>query len=120
MPIKILIAGGRDFTDKKVMHAKICELGVKGIIDPDCELICGMARGADMTAYELFRESDNVVHEYWADWDGLGKRAGFVRNHDMGEDCDVALIFWDGKSKGTGHMIDILQRMGKPHYVVRY
>ncbi|GHV11536.1 hypothetical protein FACS1894162_7080 [Bacteroidia bacterium] len=31
----------------------------------------------------------------------------------MAEDCDSALMFWDGKSKGTKHNMDCLKKLGK-------
>ena len=37
-----------------------------------------------------------------------GKKAGYLRNVDMAEYADALVAFWDGKSKGTGHMIDIV------------
>ncbi|WBQ32469.1 hypothetical protein [Erwinia phage Kuerle] len=96
------------------------ELLSEGVIHSDCELVCGMARGADMTAYACFKDIGNTIHEYWADWDGLGKRAGFVRNTEMAQVADIGVAFWDGSSRGTKHMIDTLDRLNKPCYVVRY
>ena len=38
----------------------------------------------------------------------------------MGEYADAAIIFWDGKSKGTAHMIKTMKRLKKPYYVFDY
>lgn len=92
----------------------------EGVLIPDCELLCGMARGADMTAYKLFKEVGNKIHKYYADWDGIGKRAGFVRNAEMAQVADVGVGFWNGSSRGTKHMIDTMDRLKKPCYIVRY
>lgn len=47
-----------------------------------------------------------------ADWNGPhGKRAGFVRNQDMANIADGAVIVWDGVSSGTRSMIAICRRM---------
>lgn len=91
-----------------------------GILDPDCELVCGMARGADMTAYALFKSVGNVIHEYPANWDKYPRAAGFLRNTEMAKVADIGVAFWDGSSGGTKHMIDTLGRLEKPCYVVRY
>lgn len=45
-----------------------------------------------------------------AEWDKYGKRAGYLRNEQMADHADSLIAFWDGKSKGTKHMIDIAKR----------
>ena len=118
--MKIVVFGGRDFTNRSWMLSCLVELQTEGIITPDVELLCGRARGADNTAYDLFKEAGANIHEFPADWEFYGKRAGFVRNKEMAALADVGLGFWDGKSKGTKHMIDEMKRLNKPLYVVRY
>lgn len=118
--MKIVVFGGRDFTNRSWMLSCLVELQTEGIITPDVELLCGRARGADNTAYDLFKEVGANIHEFPADWEFYGKRAGFVRNKEMAALADVGLGFWDGKSKGTKHMIDEMKRLNKPLYVVRY
>lgn len=118
--MKLIVAGGRDFTDTNRMIDELQKLVESGEITDSPELVCGMARGADLTAYNLWNEAGMVIHEFPADWDRLGKRAGYVRNTEMAEFADTLVAFWDGKSKGTRHMIDIMNRLNKPVYVVRY
>jgi hypothetical protein len=43
-------------------------------------------------------------------WDIFGKSAGYKRNEEMAKVADACVIFWDGKSKGTKHMIDIAKK----------
>jgi hypothetical protein len=38
----------------------------------------------------------------------------------MAEYADGLIAFWDGKSKGTKHMIDIANKMGLKVRVIRY
>ena len=118
--MRLIVAGGRDFTDTNRMIAELQKLVDSGEITDSPELVCGMARGADLTAYNLWKEAGMVIHQFPADWDKLGKRAGYVRNTEMAKFADVLVAFWDGKSKGTKHMIDIMGKLGKPVYVVRY
>ena len=72
----------------------------------------GCARGADQIPYEynniINSNREIPIKEFPADWDKFGKSAGYVRNREMAEYCDAAIIIWDGKSKGTKHMIDIM------------
>lgn len=118
--MKLIVAGGRDFTDANRMIAELQRLVNSGNI-PECpELVCGMARGADMLAYSLWANNKMTIHNFPANWDKHGKSAGYIRNQEMGEFADAAVCFWDGNSKGTKHMIDIMNRLNKPVYVVRY
>lgn len=118
--MKLIVAGGRDFVNIQVMITVLMDLVEKGKIDPKPELVCGMARGADMLAYSLWANSRMPIHNFPADWNTYGKSAGYRRNSEMGEFADAAVCFWDGNSKGTKHMIDIMNKLGKPVYVVRY
>lgn len=118
--MKLIVAGGRDFVDTQVMITVLMDLVDKGKIDPNPELVCGMARGADISAFRLWKSENMQIHVFHAEWDTYGKSAGFRRNKEMGEFADAAVCFWDGKSKGTKHMIDIMNRLNKPVYVVRY
>jgi len=47
------------------------------------------------------------VAKFPADWNKFKKSAGYKRNVEMAENADALIAFYDGKSKGTGHMIDI-------------
>lgn len=117
---KLIIAGGRDFNDEALMRDRLQEMANQQIIDETTELVCGMTKGADIMGQHLFKQNGMTVHEFIPDWDGLGKRAGFVRNAEMGDAADLALIFWDGQSRGTKHMIEYMEKLGKPVYLVRY
>lgn len=118
--MKLIVAGGRDFIDTQMMITVLMDLVEKGKIDPNPELVCGMARGADILAFRLWKSANMQIHVFPAEWDTYGKSAGFRRNKEMGEFADAAVCFWDGKSKGTKHMIYIMNKLNKPVYVVRY
>ena len=75
------------------------------------ELVSGMARGVDMVAHGIAARWEIPIHEYPADWNRNGKAAGYRRNVEMAQAADALMVFWNGGSKGTKHMIDIaLQR----------
>ena len=42
-----------------------------------------------------------------AEWKKYGKRAGYIRNHDIIKNSDHVVAFWDGKSRGTLHSIEL-------------
>ena len=59
------------------------------------------------------------LKEFPADWETWGKSAGYKRNIELGQYCDSAIIIWDGKSKGTKHMLDILDEYNKPYILYK-
>lgn len=71
-----------------------------------------MARGADLLGEKYAVERGYHVDRYPADWNGLGKRAGYIRNEQMARNADALVAFWDGQSRGTKHMIDLASRYG--------
>ena len=113
----LIIAGGRYFNDYKLLSWKVEKLcGGKTI----SKIISGGARGADSLGEKYAVEKGIPIERFIPDWDGDGKKAGMLRNLDMA-DCATHLIaFWDGKSKGTLHMIKEMKRLGKPVRVVKY
>jgi len=82
--------------------------------DGQVEMVCGMARGADMVGLRYARMNGLKVYEYPAQWELYGKQAGFVRNRQMALVADGGVELWDGQSRGTYHMRGQLQDMEKP------
>jgi hypothetical protein len=117
---KLIIAGGRDFKD----HDLLTNTLHRGLIGPlksyQVSVVSGEARGADRTGAICGDALGLHVHKFPADWGGLGKRAGFVRNQQMAEFADGLLAFWDGQSRGTADMIGRMRRLGKPVKIVMY
>lgn len=120
IPVKLIIAGGRDFTNEYLMRDRLQALEDMGKFSTGVELVCGMARGADMTGHRIFQSAGLPINKFPADWERFGKGAGYVCNVQMGHFADMALIFWDTKSKGTQHMISVMETLGKPAFVVNY
>jgi len=119
--MRIIIAGGRDFSDQPLMCEKvdfylshIREKGVPIII------ISGTARGADSEG-ETYAVSRGIpIERYPAEWDKYGKSAGYRRNEEMAKVADGLIAFWDGKSRGTKHMIDLAHQHNLEVKIVRY
>ncbi len=42
----------------------------------------------------------------------------YVKDIQMTQDCDQALVVWDGKSKGTAENIRRVKEMGKPYRII--
>lgn len=118
----LLVAGSRTFEDwprfVSTLDGYIFELLSNNAVD-EMEIISGGARGADGMAERYAKEFGFNFVCYPADWNTYKKSAGYRRNVDMGKACDTGIVFWDGRSKGAKHMIDILAGMNKPCKIVR-
>lgn len=104
--VKVIVAGGRDFTDQSRLTLTL-DL-VLELIREDSDtmtVVSGNARGVDKMGEAWAHHKGVTVEVYRAEWGRLGRGAGFARNTKMAEVADRLVAFWDGKSKGTGHMI---------------
>ena len=114
--MKLIIAGGREFNDYQLMKESFDRL----IQAEDITIISGTARGADRLGEVLAQEYGLELIRMPANWDKYGKSAGYRRNEAMAKVATHALIFWDGKSKGTNHMINLAKQYELTTHVVSY
>lgn len=47
-----------------------------------------------------------------------GRAFQYVKDIQMAQDCDQALMVWDGKSNGTAENIRRIKEMGKPYRII--
>lgn len=111
-PLRTVIAGSRNVTDPGVVAAAIAACGWTPSV-----VISGAARGVDTLGEQWAAQRGVPVERYPADWNGLGKRAGIVRNEQMAGIADAVVAIWDGASPGTRHMIDYAKRIGRRVHV---
>ncbi|MEA3387395.1 MAG: SLOG family protein [Patescibacteria group bacterium] len=111
--MKTIIAGGRDFQDKEMMNSILNNKNIS-------QVVSGCAKGADFLGEIWAKENKKSIKYFPANWDTYGKRAGFKRNEDMAHYAECAIIFWDGKSKGSKHMIDYMKKLKKPCVIKLY
>ena len=109
----VIIAGSRDFNDYDLLCVK-CDYLFQN--KKPTAILCGKARGADTLGERYAKEHDIPVNYYPAEWGRYGKSAGYIRNEQMAMNADALIAFWDGKSRGTKHMIDLA---GKYHLTKR-
>ena len=119
--IKVIIAGTRDFNDYAFLKKNL-DYFLQGINpnNEEIEIVSGNARGADKLGERYAKEHNLPVKLFPANWDKYGKRAGYLRNQEMANYADVLIAFWDEKSKGTKHMIDIAKKQDLTVIVVGY
>jgi len=93
--LKIAVVGSRHYPSKEPIEKFIVGL------PQDTVIISGGAIGVDTWAEEAARAAALTVKIFHADWDGLGRKAGPMRNAEIVKACEQVVAFWDGKSRGT-------------------
>ena len=122
---KIIVAGSRDFNDYELLKLEInnfitnCENNLNAS-NNKIEIISGNARGADKLGEKYAKEYNYSCSIKPADWNKYGKRAGYLRNADMAQEANALIAFWDGKSKGTNHMIQLAKQANLTIKIVLY
>jgi len=113
--MKLIIAGSRGINNIVTLYCalEIFELSSE-MID---EIVSGMARGADRLGEEFAKTHGIPVKQFLARWTEFGKSAGYKRNAEMAEYGTHLLALWDGESKGTSHMVNLMRKKEKPVYL---
>lgn len=100
--MKIICAGSRKFDDYEVLKTNIDNFILKLDCKGDTTIISGTAKGADKLGEKYATEKGLTSVLFPANWDKYGKRAGPIRNLQMAEYADAAIIFWDGSKNKSG------------------
>jgi hypothetical protein len=113
---RVIVAGGRDLAITQKVVNRVGKILFN--LDPNTvELVTGMAKGADQIPYRL---PHYPLKEFKAEWDIFGRGAGHIRNGEMARYATHLIAFWDGKSKGTGGMIEQARKEGLKVKVIMY
>ena len=121
MVTRLIICGGRDFSDYKFFTDKMNRLMTyyKNIL-----IISGHASGADTFAEQYAGEHNIPIKVFPAEWKKFGRAAGPIRNRTMlefaKEETPAVAAFWDGKSRGTGNMIKMAKAEGIECHIYNY
>lgn len=117
---KVIIAGSRGFSNYKLLKEKCNEYLREKRKEYNIIIISGGARGADTLGEKYAQDEGFSLEVFPANWNKFGKSAGFIRNEQMAEVADALIAFWDGKSNGTKHMIEIMENKKLLVRVVNY
>lgn len=123
--MKVIIAGSRDigtyWDGGRRVQLKDLTLVDQAVAESSfniTEVVSGHAKGVDILGEYYAKENNLPVSIFLADWDNLGKRAGALRNIQMGDYADALIAIRLNQSKGTSHMIAYMQKLGKKVYVI--
>lgn len=105
---------------------EILEQETKNYIPDKIRIVSGTARGADKLGEQFAQTAHYEISRFPAEWNTYGKSAGYRRNAEMAKfaskngNIGVLIAFWDGKSRGTKHMIDLVRKYRLRVHVVTY
>jgi len=133
---KIIIAGGRDFSDYNKLDLEVKKFILENKIQLPISIVSGTCDGADKLG-EVFAKKYNFdIIEMSADWDNLdhpicvkkyrkdgtpyNAAAGHIRNEEMAKIATHCICFWDKKSKGTKNMIENAEKYKLIRKIINY
>lgn len=114
--MKVVIAGSRSFLSEHTIALVDYAVAMSGYTIT--EEVCGLAKGIDTFGKKWAELSNIPVKEFPANWDQHGKAAGPIRNGEMADYADAAIIIWDGESRGSQDMMKQMKKRGKLCYIL--
>ncbi len=107
--MKLIIAGGRDYSPKREHISLLRSYLVAREVT---EILSGCANGADLVG-ELVAGFEGIpTNKFPANWKLHGKSAGPIRNAEMAKIGDALFAFPGGS--GTADMVKKMQELNKP------
>lgn len=110
--MKVIVAGTRTYRDIPTLYTILST-----IVQHSDVVLQGGANGVDRLAAQWCRTHAVACQEFPAAWERWGKSAGARRNGQMARQADALIAIWDGRSRGTAHMIQSMRALGKPVHV---
>lgn len=112
--MKCIICGSRDINNYQFVEKIIDGCPWKSEIT---EVVSGTCRGPDLFGEQWAKKHNLPVKRFEPDW-SLGKKGGVLRNQDMADYADAAIIISKNSSAGTADMKARAEKKGlKIHYV---
>lgn len=115
--MKVIIAGGRNITSYTEVLRAIGDSGWMGEIT---EVVCGMAKGADLLGKQWADTYGIPVKEFPVtneDYRIFGRyQAPKIRNGRMANYADALILVWDGVSGGSADMLAKATERGLRHF----
>jgi hypothetical protein len=115
--VKVVIAGSRNLVvSARVISDELARFEGVGSIT---EVVSGAAPGVDKCGEDFARYHRLGLRCFPANWERHGKAAGPIRNKEMAEYADAALVFCrEQPTPGSSNMATWMLALGKPVRVV--
>lgn len=110
---RLIITGNRNFDDYQLVKDEVTRY--INDLGNAVEIVSGKAKGVDALGEKLAKELGLNIAEFPADWEKFGKRAGYLRNTEMGKYATHAIIFCNSEDKGSTMMLNIMKYFKKPY-----
>jgi len=110
--MKTIVAGSRYITDPAFVIDAVDKSDFE-----ITEVVSGGQRGVDKLGEDYAEAAGLPLKVFEADWNKYGDSAGPIRNGQMAEYADAAIIVWDGKSRGSKDMMLKAYKNGLKVYV---
>ena len=117
---RVIIAGSRSFNNYNLLREHCLSLLHDKMQQNVVVIVSGHAHGADLLGERFAKEFGLSCERHPANWKAFGKAAGLIRNAEMAKYADALIAFWDGKSRGTSHMINFAKRKGLDVSIIDY
>lgn len=111
--MKVLVCGGREFDDWRMLNDTLNDLVYE--LPEDHKPICiiqGGANGADFLAKVWAKFRLIAFEEYKANWAVYGPKAGFLRNKQMLDEGKPNLVIAFPGGRGTANMVKQAREAG--------
>lgn len=111
--MKIAIVGSRP---EGLANPELVKTMVRAYVEQlpkDSIIISGQALGVDTWAEQAAKEFGYKFIPFPAKWKTYGKSAGYRRNAEMVNEANKVVAFWNGRSRGTDHTINMARREQK-------
>lgn len=107
--MRVLVCGGREFTNTKLLYKIMDDLHKNFLID---SVIEGNARGADRMAGAWARANKIDNLKFRPDWNKYGMAAGPIRNQQMLDEGKPDLVVAFPGKNGTADMVARAKKAG--------
>lgn len=111
---KVLVTGSKMLNRPDFIEAVYFQHGIRAV-----EFISGGDPGTDKAAEVVARKLEIPCHVIQTNWEKDGSSAGYRKNEALVDLCTLALIDWDGESKYTKNIIDLLDEVDKPKILIK-
>lgn len=105
---KIAVGGSRAIESYDLVKAVLDDLLVPGDV-----VLSGNAPGADRLGERYAAEHGLEFKIIPSEWEKHGLKATMMRNEVLLKAADCIILFWDGTSEGSRHMLKIAERAKK-------
>ena len=106
----VFIGGSRGFADQDAVTRKIATLRKGSVV------LVSPTHGATAAVRKAALELGLEMHIYTARFEKYptAEAAYFARDEEMIRDADRVVVFWNGRSPGTGHEVQYAKAIRKP------